>query len=279
VLSRAFDPVTLLSREGRGLVVLNWIKLEPLGVPKRKASDEGASIVELSNTGAPIRQCFATSTGTSGAATGIRDGALDSQGRLALTGWIWGNGLSFGGESISAPKGYRGSFLAVLTDSEKHAFSNDVGGATRNDTNSVAVDAHGNVAVTGSFFGTLKLGAFELTVSEAMALYVAKFDARGRLLWVNVSPFAGYHVGPTITFTDTGNVLVRAVTTRTSTSEHRCPRQRGSSYLAARSTILPARRSECSRWSSTRTAGKCARIPWGNRTRWPPTSRLRRKGT
>jgi hypothetical protein len=208
VYSRPFDPVSLLSRDARGFLVLNWMKLEPLSVKNDGAREEGASIVELSTAGAPIRQCFATSTGGSGAATGIRDGALDSRGRLALTGWIWGSDLSFGGERISAPKGYRSSFLAVLTESGSHAFSTAVGGPTWNDASSVAVDAKGNVAVAGSFFGTLKLGALELPAVESKALYVAKLDAGGRVLWVHLSPLAQGHVAPAVAFTRTGDMVV-----------------------------------------------------------------------
>ncbi|HEX6277191.1 MAG TPA: hypothetical protein VFZ53_29320 [Polyangiaceae bacterium] len=208
VFSRAFDPVSLLSRGARGFLVLNWMRLEPLTVSKDGRREEGASVVELSSTGAPTRQCFATSTGSSGSKTGIRDGALDAQGRLALAGWVRGSGLDFGGESIAAPKGHRGSYLAVLTDSWKHAFSNALGGATQNDATSVAFDAHGNVAVAGIFVGKFKLGDAELSAHDAAALYVAKFDAGGRLAWVHVSPFSGRGVGPAVTFTDGGNVLV-----------------------------------------------------------------------
>jgi hypothetical protein len=208
VYSRSFDQVSLLSREDRGFLVLNWIKLEPLSVPNDGAREQGASIVELSTTGSPVRQCFATSKGTSGAATGIRDATLDSRGRLALTGWIWGSGLSFGGESISSQKGYRSSYLAVLTDSNEHIFSTALGGASWNDASSVAVDARGNVAVAGTFNSTLRIGAREHTGFTPLGLYVAKFDASGRLLWVHTSPFGGRHIAAAVTFAEDGNLLV-----------------------------------------------------------------------
>jgi hypothetical protein len=217
VFSRAFDPVSLLAREvtpavvtrpASGFLVLNWMRLEPLTVKNDGAREEGASVVELSTAGAPLRQCFATSKGGPGAATGIRDGALDADGRLALTGWTWGNDLSFGGEPISAPKGYRSSYVAVLTQSGKHAFSLAVGSPTWNDATSVAFDAHGNVAVAGSFSGTLELGALELPAVGSKSLYVAKLDAQGRVLWVHISPHERQHVAPAVTFTKAGNVLV-----------------------------------------------------------------------
>jgi hypothetical protein len=205
--SRAFDPVSLLRRGAGGFLMLNWMKLQSLSVARTRLGEEGASIVELSSTGAPMRQCFATSSGVSGAATGIRDGALDAQDRLALTGWIWGSGLSFGGETLDAWKRNRASYLAVLTDSQQHVFSTALGGG-RNDATSVAFDAHGNVAVAGSFFGTLSFGESELSSPASMALYVAKFDPRGNPSWVHISPFSGQLVAPAVTFTDTGNVVV-----------------------------------------------------------------------
>jgi hypothetical protein len=217
VFSASYDPIRILSREGRGFLVLNSTKLESLAVKGDTAREQGASIVELSADGAPTRQCFATSKGGPGAATGISDGALDTQGRLAITGSFWGGGLSFGGDTFSAPTrarpdgrsvAFRSSYLAVLTDSGKHVFSSAFGGPLFTDATTVAFDAHGNVVVGGGFFESLKLGGRDFPTLESPALYLAKFDARGQLSWVHVSPFAQQPATPALTFTEGGNVVV-----------------------------------------------------------------------
>lgn len=58
------------------------------------------------------------------------------------------------------------------------------GGTLHDKTRGMALDAEGNVLLTGEFTGTATFGEHSLTSVGAMDFFVAKVDSRGKFLWV-----------------------------------------------------------------------------------------------
>lgn len=58
------------------------------------------------------------------------------------------------------------------------------GGSQHDKTRGIAVDADGNILLTGEFTGTAKFGEQELTAVGSMDFFVAKVDPTGKFLWV-----------------------------------------------------------------------------------------------
>src|SRR4051794_35202196 len=57
------------------------------------------------------------------------------------------------------------------------------GGTLHDKTRGIALDAEGNVLLTGEFTGTATFGEHTLTSAGAMDFFVAKVDPRGKFLW------------------------------------------------------------------------------------------------
>lgn len=203
--SRAFEDVFLLDRQPEGFWALSSAEVVMPAEARRVVS--GVSVVALSSDGCPLRQCLSRTRRGSGG-PGIFDAAVNSDGRVVLTGWLWGEDLSFGGEPLSAPGRQRSSYVAALTAEGRHAFSTLVGGQVPATATSVAVDASGNVAVAGTYSEAFDVGPTRLPAPTYPSLFVAKYDPRGRLVWVHTSPSDSPHARPIVTFTHDGHVAV-----------------------------------------------------------------------
>lgn len=115
--------------------------------------------------------------------------AADHLGNVLVFGSLEGT-VSFGGEELTG--GFDGGemFLAKLDASGAHLWSKQftpsVGGPLGEHAPSygdIALDAEGNLVVTGYFHGTLNLGGDDLVCNHERDLFVAKFDAEGGHLW------------------------------------------------------------------------------------------------
>jgi len=76
----------------------------------------------------------------------------------------------------------------VLADSSRaapplHVWSQRFGGTSSDQGNTVALDASGNVIVSGPFFGTANFGGVNLVSAGAADVFLAKYDASGAHLW------------------------------------------------------------------------------------------------
>jgi len=107
--------------------------------------------------------------------------AVDSDGNILLTGMFDGS-IDLGGDTLTSA-GTKDVFLAKLNRDGGHIWSKKFGDGTNQIGQSVAVDAHGNVALCGSFEGTLNFGSGELTSGGKTDIFVATFDATGKRRW------------------------------------------------------------------------------------------------
>src|SRR6266481_5611748 len=69
------------------------------------------------------------------------------------------------------------------------------GGAGIQQASAVAVDASGNVLVTGYFTGTSSIGTTNLVSSGSEDIFVAKYDSGGNFLWARQAGGSGDDYG------------------------------------------------------------------------------------
>jgi hypothetical protein len=107
--------------------------------------------------------------------------AVDGAGNAFVVGFFrWT--VDFGGGSrVSA--GLEDIFLAKYDASGNHLWSRSFGSANQDFGRSIAVDALGNVVLTGMFYDSVDFGGGDLVSTGAFDIVVAKYDASGTHLW------------------------------------------------------------------------------------------------
>jgi len=98
-------------------------------------------------------------------------------------------------------------FMALNGYSQNCFWAESAGGSTYENATDVAIDASGNVYVTGTFeSATITFGSTTLTASSGNNFFVAKYDAAGVVQWAKTA--TGVAEGYGITTDASGNVLV-----------------------------------------------------------------------
>lgn len=86
------------------------------------------------------------------------------------------------------------------------------GGASTNDyfdeSTSMAVDSAGNVYITGHFAGTATFGSETLTSSGKRDVFLAKYNTRGKLLWIRQGAGAGEDMSFSVALDKNANVYI-----------------------------------------------------------------------
>ena len=110
--------------------------------------------------------------------------AVDASGNIALTG-SFSNTIDLGGGELNSPNAMIDIFLAKFTSGGAHLWSRQIGAATANEApNALAVDASGNVIITGYVIGAVDFGGGSLTALGSADAFVAKYAATtGNHLW------------------------------------------------------------------------------------------------
>ena len=107
--------------------------------------------------------------------------AVDGSGNVFLTGLQDGNADYGGGLIVGWPYGQ--TFLAKFDPSGAPLWSKGFIPGGQSVGTALAVDASGNVALTGWFVGTIDFGVGTLTSAGQDDIYVAKLDGNGSALW------------------------------------------------------------------------------------------------
>jgi hypothetical protein len=109
--------------------------------------------------------------------------ALDDLGNSYVTGLFTGT-ATFGSTILTSNAGSRDIFIAKANSSGQFLWAKQIGGNTLNDDgNDIAVDALGNVYVTGIFAGTASFGSTTFTSSGNRDAFITKLDTEGEFLW------------------------------------------------------------------------------------------------
>lgn len=89
-----------------------------------------------------------------------------------------------------------------------HDWSHCYGGPGINTAFDVAVDGNGNVAIAGSFAGTMNLGGGALTSAGGQDIFLAMYTANGVHLWSQRFGGTGNDIGRAVAFDGAGNVIL-----------------------------------------------------------------------
>jgi hypothetical protein len=121
-----------------------------------------------------------------GAAQTARGVVADAAGNIVMVGDFQG-AVDFGGGALSA-MGVGGIdvFVAKFTTAGAHMWSKRFGDAADQSAEEVALDAAGNVVITGNASGSIDFGTGALTAPGKKAALVAKLSPAGDAMWASI---------------------------------------------------------------------------------------------
>jgi hypothetical protein len=129
--------------------------------------------------------------------------AVDAAGNIVVTGYFLG-AIDFGGGVLTSA-GESDVFLVKLGADGAHLWSRRFGDAS---AKAVAVDADGNVFVTGDFSNAIDFGTGPLTNTGANDIFLAKLDPTGAPVWAKHFAMSGDPHATGVAVDAAGNVLV-----------------------------------------------------------------------
>ncbi|MDH3217262.1 MAG: hypothetical protein OEN01_13420, partial [Candidatus Krumholzibacteria bacterium] len=132
--------------------------------------------------------------------------AVDASGNVVVTGEFRGTVDFGGGNLVSA--GSDDIFVAKYDASGAHQWSQRAGSTNLERGYGVAIDASGNVVVTGPFQGTVDFGGGDLVSAGSTDIFVAKYDASGAHQWSQRAGSTGGDIGQGVAVDASGNVVV-----------------------------------------------------------------------
>jgi hypothetical protein len=135
--------------------------------------------------------------------------AVDAEGNVVITGNNEGV-LDFGNGTPLTTAGLADIFVAKFDPTGKALWAKDYGDPTTQSGQSVAVDAQGNIGLTGNMQGTTNFGPGVLTSAGMDDLFVAKLDPSGNTLWSQRYGDATEQFGWFVAFDPSGDVVVTA---------------------------------------------------------------------
>jgi len=107
--------------------------------------------------------------------------AVDASGNQYITGNFYGN-IEIGGCPITG-NGYANVFVAKLDPMGNCLWAVSAGDTLMDRGLDIALDAEGNVCITGTYMGTVSFGGTTLSSSGSSDIFVAKLDNAGNWLW------------------------------------------------------------------------------------------------
>jgi hypothetical protein len=139
-------------------------------------------------------------------ATGIK---ADAAGNVVVTGYFSGT-VDLGGGPLTSLSG-TDIFLAKLSPTGAHLWSQARGGSSNQTSVALAMDPFGNVAITGTQSGTADYGGGPQPSLGGGDVEVAKYDASGNWLWSHLYGNNAAQSGRWIAMDSTGSVLVTGI--------------------------------------------------------------------
>jgi hypothetical protein len=134
--------------------------------------------------------------------------AVDPQGSVTIAGSFRGD-VDFGGGALTAAQSADDVFVAKYDSNGNHLWSESFGDAAAIQyATSLAVNAAGDLVVTGQFFGAIDFGGGPLTSVDAYDAFLVKLDSNGAFVWSK--SFGGLHgqSGDGVAFDNGGNLVL-----------------------------------------------------------------------
>ncbi len=134
--------------------------------------------------------------------------AIDPSANILVTGQYAGN-VDFGGGPLNWNSGGTDAFIAKFDASGAHQWSHGYGGAGHEPGHGIAVDAVGNVAITGYFFGTANFGGDDLnSTGGSNDIYFARYSASGVHQWSTRFGNNGVDTGYSVAMNSAGDAFL-----------------------------------------------------------------------
>jgi hypothetical protein len=134
---------------------------------------------------------------------------IDSQGNEVMTGYFSGT-IDFGGMPLVAA-GSSDIFVAKFDTFGNPIWSERFGGASIQEPTSLAIDAAGNIVITGTFHGELDFGGGTLQSAGMGDIFVVKFTSAGQFVWSKGFGDAKDQEAGGVAVDSGGNVVVTGV--------------------------------------------------------------------
>lgn len=131
---------------------------------------------------------------------------VDALGSVIVTGDFFGT-VDFGGGALTSA-GYEDIYVVKLGADGAYLWSKRFGDGDGQRAHSVAVDASGDVVITGPFWGTVDFGGGPLASAGSDDIFVAKLASDGAYLWSKRFGDAGDQEGKAVAVDAFGDVIV-----------------------------------------------------------------------
>jgi hypothetical protein len=132
--------------------------------------------------------------------------ATDSSGNIIVAGYFSGS-VSFGSGTLTSAGG-TDIFVAKYSPAGANLWAKSFGGTGDDRANGVAVDASGNIFITGQFSTTVNFGQGALTCAGGLDIFVAKLSPAGVGLWSKRYGSTSEDIGSALAVDGSGNVVV-----------------------------------------------------------------------
>jgi len=172
------------------------------GGPFTASTQKDIFIAKYSATGAHIWSRHALNATGAVSGNGV---AVDASGSAVVTGSFLQT-VDLGGGTLTSPFG-QAIFVTKYSPSGAHLWSKVAGGWT-DAGNAVAVDAAGNVVVTGQFGNWLDFGTGWIPHRGGNDIFLAKFTSAGTAVWVKTFGATGDDWGARVAVDGSGNVII-----------------------------------------------------------------------
>jgi hypothetical protein len=140
---------------------------------------------------------------------GSSDVLIDNDGNLTLTGTFMEN-ITFGGGNLTSAGSFDAYVVELSGVDGSHIWSKGFGGTGMDNPRGIAIDNNGNLAVTGSFGGSINFGGGALTSAGAKRdIFIAKLSGSdGSHIWSKRFGNTGFDGGGGVTFDNAGDVVL-----------------------------------------------------------------------
>jgi hypothetical protein len=135
----------------------------------------------------------------------------DSHGNVYVAGYFASDSIIFGNTTLkNNGPGFDDLFIAKYDSTGRILWVQSAGGSMDDKASSVAIDATGNVYLTGYFYSPdITFGSFTLTNSGVVGdILIVKYDESGNVLWAKREGAPGLEIPFSIVVDDTGNIVV-----------------------------------------------------------------------